>query len=160
MSKRKCPDTKFKKYLEDHGYTLKYAEKKMGISYPTLIKVKFGRYHLCDPRTLGNVAVFCECTVEELTADTPLKAGNESAFDQALNRLSKKHGITIRLKDVHQGTGVAKTIFTKLRKGEASSCEDRTLKDVADFLEITPDELRKNKLVPEHIESRIPKKKK
>ena len=160
MTKQARKLNKFGQYLFDHNYSVRYAERKIGISYPTLIKVKFSRYDLCDPRTLANCAVFCECSVEELTADAPLKRNEDSAFDQALERMSKKHGIPIRIKEVHEGTGVAKTIFTKLRKGDASSCEDRTLKDIADFLEITPDELRNNKLLPEHIESRKPTKNK
>lgn len=148
MKKNVIKPTRFARYLFDNNLFLTDAMTDTGISYPTLIKVKKGRYKNCDPRTLATIALYCQCTVEELTEDyVEIKPKKESAFNQALANLSKKRGIHISLDDVHKATGVSKTIFTKLRKGDASGCEERTLNDVAAFLEITADELRKNKLI-------------
>lgn len=167
MSKLEIKKTTLEKFLFDTGITLTEMEEKTGLSYPTLENIKLDHPVDFRPRSLRDVASFCDCTVEELMENNvkyklyiaskqKKKSKNISAFSQALENLEKKNNITITLDDVHKATKLSKTIFTKLKKGDTSKCSDRTLGDVAEFLGITIAELRNNKLLPKGTEEAPP----
>lgn len=155
----KIKKTTLEQFLFDTGMSLTEMADKTSISYPVLENIKLDHPVNFRPRTLRDVASFCACTIDKLmennvkwklyllsTKKNKKKVKHISAFSEALANLEKKHNVTLTLNDVHKATKLSKTIFTKLIKGDTSKCSDRTLGDIAEYLEITVDELRNNKL--------------
>lgn len=143
MNEEKPKKSKLDQFLFDQGLSLKDAERITGICYPTLENIKFNRPINYRQRTLRDVAAFCKCTVDELI-DRKEEVKYNTVFDKALSELSKKRGIHITMQDIHEATGVSMPILTALRKGGKVRSRKRTIRDVAQFLEISVEELWNN----------------
>lgn len=130
--------TKFARLLFEKNMTLTEISRETGVSYPTLENLKFGRPINFRHRTLRDVASYLGVTIGEILEDN-----NEiidTPFSRALSALSKKKNIVITHQDIHEATGISLTILTALKQGKANHSK-RTIRDIAEYLEISEEEL-------------------
>lgn len=130
--------TKFARILFEKNMTLTEINLATGVSYPTLENLKFGRPINFRQRTLRDVAAYLNITISELREDR--KESLDTPFAKALDVLSKKKNIVITLRDIHESTGVSLTILTGLKQGKTNYSK-RTIRDIAEYLEISEEEL-------------------
>lgn len=147
MEDKKEEKTRLGQFLWDRGLSLKDAERITGVCYPTLENLKLGKKVNYRARTLRDVAAFCKCTVDELLGVDPVGIKYNTAFDRAVAALAKKHNADITLKYIHDATGISLPVLGKFKKGGRVNCTDRTVRYLAEFLEISEDELRNNEVI-------------
>lgn len=150
MAEGEIKKFKLAKFVFETGIPLTEISRVTGICYPTLENLKFGRPVNYRQRTLRDVASYCKCTIEELLEgifeEDKEDKNDDTVFSIALSALSKKHNKNITLQDVHEATGVSLPILSKLKKGGKVNCRKRTIRDVAEFLEIPEEQLWGNEI--------------
>lgn len=130
--------TKFARILFERNMTLTEINRGTGVSYPTLENLKFGRPINYRHRTLRDVASWLGVRIEDILEDR--EEVFDSPFAKALATLSKKNNIVITLQDIHEATGVSLTILTGLKQGKTNYSK-RTIRDIAEYLEVSEDQL-------------------
>lgn len=130
--------TKFAKLLFEKNMTLTEINQMTGVSYPTLENIKFGRPVNFRQRTLRDVASYLGVTIADIIEDR--KENPDTPFAKALATLSKKKNIVITHQQIHQDTGVSLAILTGLKQGNTNYSK-RTIRDIADYLQISEEEL-------------------
>lgn len=134
--------TKFARILFEKNMTLTEINRETGVSYPTLENLKFGRPINFRHRTLRDVASYLDVTIDDIREDRVENL--DTPFAKALAALSKRKNIVITLQNIHEATGVSLTILTGLKQGKTNYSK-RTIRDIAEYLEISEDELVGNK---------------
>lgn len=130
--------TKFARLLFEKNITMSEISEATGVSYPTLVNIKKGRAIKFRHRTLRDVASYVAVTIDEMMEDRV--ESHDTPFAKALAALSKKKNIVITLQNIHEATGVSLTILTGLKQGKTNFSK-RTIRDIAEYLEISDDEL-------------------
>lgn len=130
--------TKFARILFEKNITLTEINRITGVSYPTLENLKFGRPINYRHRTLRDVAAYLNVTISELLEDR--EETLDTPFAKALDALSKKKNMVITLQNIHEATAVSLTILTGLKNGKTHFSK-RTIRDIAEYLEISEDKL-------------------
>lgn len=130
--------TKFARILFEKNMTLTEINRETGVSYPTLENLKFGRPINFRHRTLRDVASYLGVTIGDILEDR--EEVIDTPFAKALTVLSKRKNIIITLQDIHEATGISLTILTGLKQGKTNYSK-RTIRDIAEYLEISEEEL-------------------
>lgn len=132
--------TKLARILFERGISLTELNQATGVSYPTLENLKFGRPLNYRHRTLRDVASYLDITISELLEDN-VEVDYNSPFERAIAALCKRNNLAITLQDIHEATGVSLPILTSLKKGGKANYRKRTIRDIAEYLGISEEEL-------------------
>lgn len=114
---------------------LREIQKATGISYPTLIDLSKGRKKKYRPRTLRDVAAYLDVSVSDIIDEGINISDDVTPFEKIL----KDRGLTVH--DVADATGISYPILQDLKNGKKKNYRERTLRDVAVYLDVQPNEL-------------------
>lgn len=131
----KVERSKFNRLLLDRDIKLREIQEATGISYPTLIDLSKGRKKKYRPRTLRDIAAYLDVAVSDIIEEGLNISDEVTPFEKIL----KDRGLTVH--DVSEATGISYPILQDIKNGKQKKYRERTLRDVAVYLDVQPNEL-------------------
>lgn len=127
--------SKFFNLLLRRGIKLREIQEATGISYPTLIDLSKGRKKKYRPRTLRDIAAYLDVSVSDIIDESINTNDDVTPFEKILKDRN------LKVQDVADATGISYPILQDIKNGKQKNYRERTLRDVATYLDVNPGDL-------------------